>query len=304
MIVNDPQAFLDALATLACPPDLPATASAAFLVSPVDFSLAVESASDNLYMDLQRAPDPLRALAEHAELARRLSADVPVVSFPGDPDTPDGVFPNNAFATCKHRLIIGRMRHAVRQRETARADIRRWFNTVLEREIIDLSGADMTAELTGSLVIDRSRGIGYCGLSERCDVAGARAMHEAFGLRLTYCFELAAGEYHSNVILAVLAGRAALIAESGFADPADARAIATVYPGKVIWLDDPQKRAFAANAICLEPGRVWMSAGAEAALDATQRDALQRWGFSIGAVEIGELEKAGGSLRCCVAEIF
>jgi len=304
VIVSNPNAFLRAYATLSCPADLPATARAAFLVSPIEFSLATESASDNLYMDLQLKPDPLRALAEHAELARRLGQDVPVFSFPGDPDAPDGVFPNNAFATCKGRLIVGRMRHVVRQRETARTDIRAWFGDVLGREVIDLSGEDLTAELTGSLVIDRSRGIGYCGLSERCDMAGARAMHEAFGLRLTYCFELAAGEYHTNVILAILAGRVALVAESGFADPAAAHAIASVYQGMVIWLDDRQKQAFAANAISLAPDRVWMSTTAETALEHYQRQALEDWGFAIGAAEIGELEKAGGSLRCCVAEIF
>ncbi|MGB0135142.1 arginine deiminase-related protein [Dokdonella sp.] len=304
MIVCEPKAFLDALASHPCEMDLPATASAAFLVSPADFSLAAESASDNLYMDLERIPDPLRALAEHAEIARRLSEDIPVISFPGDPQAPDGVFPNNAFATCAGRLIIGHMRHAVRQRETARTDIRAWFGDVLGRRIIDLSGAELTAELTGSLVIDRARGIGYCGLSERCDMAGARAMHEAFDLRLTYCFELAAGEYHTNVVLAVLAGRAAVIAESGFADPAAARAIAEVYAADVVWLDDQQKQAFAANAISLAPNRVWMSARAESSLIGSQRRKLEAMGFAIGAVEMAELEKAGGSLRCCVGEIF
>lgn len=304
MIVTEARAFREALTELVCPPDLAATARAAFLVSPVDFRLASESASDNFYMDLQDTPDPLRALAEHGALARQLANDVPVISFPGDPGAPDGIFPNNAFATCRGRLIIGRMRHAVRRRETDRPDIRAWFADVLGYEIVDLSAAELTAELTGSLVIDRARAIGYCGLSERCDMAGARAMHEAFGLRLTYCFELARGEYHTNVVLAVLAGRAALVAASGFADPAAAMAIAGVYQDKVIRLDDRQKQAFAANAISLAPNRVWMSERAVAALDTSRRAALEAWGFSIGAVGIGEIEKAGGSLRCCVAEIF
>jgi hypothetical protein len=72
----------------------------------------------------------------------------------------------------------------------------------------------------------------------------------------------------------------------------------------VVWLDDQQRKAFAANAISLAPDRVWMSVAAESALTACQRQELGSWGFAIGAVEIGELEKAGGSLRCCVAEIF
>src|SRR5690606_38874762 len=95
MIVTEPEAFLRAVDTLALKPEFPAVANAAFLVSPNGFSLAAESASDNRYMDLASQPDPLRALAEHADLARRLSEDVPLITFPGDPEAMDGVFPNN-----------------------------------------------------------------------------------------------------------------------------------------------------------------------------------------------------------------
>jgi hypothetical protein len=304
MIVHDAQAFLDAVASLDPKPDMAAVASAAFLVSPLDFSLAAESASDNRYMDLQRVPDPLRALAEHAELARRLSEDVPVVTFPGDRQAADGVFPNNAFATAPGRLIIGHMRHAVRQRETLRPDIRRWLGEFAARETIDLSSRELVAELTGSLVIDRARGIGYCGLSERCDLVGAQAMHEAFNLRLTFCFKLSSIEYHTNVVLAILAGRAAIIARSGFHDPVDAEAIASLYPDCTVWINEAQKQAFAANAISLSPRRVWMSEQAAASLTPEQCQSLDQAGFSIGSVGLGEIEKAGGSLRCCVAEIF
>ena len=304
MIVTDPQAFLDAVKSLSVQPELPAVARAAFLVSPIDFSLASESASDNRYMDLARQPEPLRALAEHAELARRLSEDVPVVTFPGDPEAMDGVFPNNVFATVPGRLIIGRMRHPVRQREALRQDIRQWIGSMQGREIIDLSSRDLVAELTGALVIDHARGIGYFGLSERCDMAGARAMHEAFGLRLSFCFELAAGEYHTNVVLAILAGRAAIIAESGFRDRAAARAIATVYGEQAVLISDEQKQAFAGNAISLSTVRVWMSTRAASSLSPEQVQTLDCAGFAVSHVELGEIEKAGGSLRCCVAEIF
>lgn len=304
MIVTDPQAFLDAVKSLALKPELPPVASAAFLVSPIGFSLATESASDNHYMDLACQPDPLRALSEHAELARRLSEDVPVITFPGDPAAMDGVFPNNVFATVAGRLIIGRMRHPVRQREALRKDIRYWLGSMQGRQIIDLSTRDMVAELTGALVIDRSRGIGYCGLSERCSFAGARAMHEAFGLRLSFCFELAAGEYHTNVVLAILAGRAAIIAESGFRDVAAANAIATVYGEQTVLISDEQKQAFAGNAISLSPERVWMSTRAAHSLSPEQTRSLESAGFAIGHVELGEIEKAGGSLRCCVGEVF
>ncbi len=305
MITRSVTEFLQAHAALAPQPEAAATARAAFLVAPTGLTLAAESAQDNRYMDLSRTVDPLRALAQHAALAQALRADCPVLTFAGDPATPDAVFPNNVFATAAGRLIVGRMRHAVRQREAERSDIRGFFGELLGYDEIDLSGCrDLVAELTGSLVIDHRRGVGYCGLGERCDLAGAQAMHQAFGLRLTLCFELAAGEYHTNVVLALLAGRAAIIAADGFADPAVPLAIARACDERVIWLTPAQKQAFAGNAITLSDRRVWMSAAAAAALTDAQRAALAGYGFALDAVDLSEIEKAGGSLRCCVGEIF
>jgi hypothetical protein len=304
MIVTDPAEFLARYSAEHFPPRAAATARAAFLVAPASATLASESARDNRYMDLAQTIDPARALAQHAELARRLGADVPVISFAGDAASPDGMFPNNAFATASGRFIVGRMRHDVRRRETERADIRGFFRDTLGYRLVDLSHEAFIAELTGALVIDRARGIGYCGLSERCDLAGARAMHAAFGLRLTFCFELAAGEYHTNVVMALLAGRAAVLAPDGFRDPAAPHAIATALGERVIWLTREQKNAFSGNAITLAPSRVWLSTRGADALDADQKAALERAGFALADVELGEIEKAGGSLRCCVAEIF
>ena len=304
MIVTSATDFLAAYAPERFPPRAPATARAAFLVAPHGFSLAAESAADNRYMRMEQHADALRALGEHAELAAALRDCVPTFVFPGDPAAPDGVFPNNVFASVPGQLIVGAMRHAVRRREAARDDIRAFFVDLLHCEVVDLSTMSGVAELTGALVIDRARGIGYCGLSERCDMTGARAMHEAFGLKLTFCFELARGEYHTNVLLAVLASRALLVAPDGFADPAAADAIASVYAPRVLRLDARQKAEYAGNAIALSPQRVWLSARGAASLRAEQRAALAEWGFELRSVSLDEIEKAGGSLRCCVAEIF
>lgn len=305
MITTSPSEFLRAHAALTALPHAAATARAVFLVAPANFMLAAESARDNRYMDMGLDVDALQALAQHGALAQALRADVPVITFPGDPATPDAVFPNNVFASAPGRLIVGRMRHPVRQREAARSDIRDFFGNVLGCEEIDLSGRDdLVAELTGSLVIDRALGVGYCGLSERCDMAGAHAMYEAFGLRLMFCFDLAETEYHTNVVLTLLANRAAIIAADGFRDAAVPQAIACAYGDRTIWLTPAQRQAFAGNAITLSARRVWMSARAAASLGAEQIAALNGYGFVVGSVDLAEIEKAGGSLRCCVGEIF
>ena len=305
MLTTSPSEFLAAFAQLPPAAHARATAKAAFLVAPAANELAAESAQDNRYMRMEQSFDGARALAQHAALAQALRADIPVITFPGDPATPDAMFPNNVFATAPGRAIIGRMRHAVRQREATRADIRAFFRDALGYTEIDLSlRADCVAELTGSLIIDHAHNVGYCGLSERCDLAGARAMHEAFGLKLTFAFELAEGEYHTNVVMTSLAGRAAILAPDGFADAAVPHSIAQAYAGRAVMLTPAQKGDFAGNAITLSPDRVWMSARAAASLTPAQHAMLADWGFTVGSVALDEIEKAGGSLRCCVGEIF
>ena len=303
MLPRDCNAFLGLARGLA--PDFgPPVARAAFLVAPEGFALAAQSARDNRYMAEAAAFDASRALAEHRGLQRALSEVLPTVCFPGDPETPDAVFPNNVFATVAGCYIVGRMRHAVRQREAARADIRGFLGGLLDYAEIDLSGQAHPCELTGALVIDRARGLGFCGLSERCDEAGARLMHEAFGLRATLLFDLAAGEYHTNVLLAILAGRAALLCPAGFADPAVADAIGALYAPHAIRLSAPEHAAFAGNAIALPGDTIWMSQAAAAALDPGSRQGLADAGLVLRPVPLAAIEAAGGSLRCCVAEVF
>ena len=303
MITRDIAAFTAFAGSLAA--DFgPATARAAFLVSPDGFMRAEQSAQDNRYTADAGAFDTGAALREHHALHRALAQDVPVICFPGDEATPDAVFPNNVFATAPGRLVIGRMRHAVRQREAERHDIRGFFTGVMGYAEHDLSLQAHACELTGSLVIDRARGLGFCGLSERCDEQGARLMHEAFGLRATLMFDLAPGEYHANVLLAVLAGRAVLICPQGFADARVPQAIAGLYAPHAIVLAPAEQAAFAGNAIALGEDSVWMSQGAEASLSAESSRSLAAAGFRVRSVGLGAVEAAGGSLRCCVAEIY
>lgn len=282
----------------------PTCARAAFLVAPEGFSLAAQSASDNTYMDLDVHVDVGRALAQHRGLQRALSRRIPTICFAGDPATPDAVFPNNVFATAPGKLIIGHMRHPVRQAEAERPDIRGFFTGVLGYEEVDLRAHPGICELTGSVVIDRGRRVAYGGLSERCDQEGLDAFARALGLVEAFSYTLAKGEYHGNVVMSVLASRAVVLAPDGFADPAAAHAIAARYGAGAIVLNTEEKDAFAANCIALTPDAVFMSERAADTLLPQTRAAFERLGFAIEAVALDEIEKAGGSLRCCVAEIY
>jgi len=304
VIVNTPDKFIAALAENPFPAEFDPTPRGVFMVEPEGFYVGEETALDNHYMDLSRAADPDRAARQFrglVELIRSCGTDVLV--FPGSIRTPDDVFPNNVFGTVPGRLVIGNMRYPIRQLESERADIPAYF-TERGYEIVDLRTLDCVAELTGVLILDRTRRIGFCGLSERVDRAGAEAMHEAFGLRLTYCFDLVPEEYHTNVIFSVLDARACVLYPGACADPQSVSAIEAAFPGRTLLLDRNEKDHFVGNCISLNHTDIFMSQAAADALRPSSRATLESWGFTIHSTPLDELEKAGGSLRCMIAKIF
>ena len=304
MIARTPQEFLKQLESRDWPTDSPASARAVMMVEPTDFTVSSESAVDNHYMNLEDDVDAQLALKQSRDLASLLVAQgIEVVSFPGDPMTPDAIFPNNVFACTSDHLIIGHMLHPGRQAEAEREDIRSYFQANGYASI-DLSQQDCVAELTGVLNIDHARQIGFCGMTGRVDEAGLVAMHDAFDLNMIFSFELQAEEYHTNVIMMVLAGRACVIYPDAFVDQRVPEAIAAAFPGRTLLLSKAEKNAFAGNCIALTDSDLFMSQTGADALRSTSRDALESWGFTIHAARLDEIEKAGGSLRCMVAEIF
>lgn len=277
---------------------------AVFMVEPDSFHVNRESAADNQYMDLLHAPDPDRALRQSRALARALrKKGVQVEVFSGDPQATDGVFPNNVFATIPGHLIIGSMYHSGRRSEARRQDIRGFF---ADRDYVltDLSEQPCIAELTGPLILDRARRIGFCGMSGRVDQAGVLAMHKAFDLRLTFAFDLVEGEYHTNIVMMILAGRACVLCPGSFMDPEVPEAIAQAFSGRTLFLTVEEKNAFAGNCIALTEKDLFMSATGYRALRRSSLETLNSWGFELCTLELDEIEKAGGSLRCMVAEIF
>lgn len=305
MIVRHPDEFRTQIEAGWLNRDAAAVPKAVFLVEPTDFRLSEQAARDNVYMDLSVPVDPARALDQHRRLSERIAAcGIPMVRFPGHSSTPDDLFPNNVFATIPGRSIIGRMLHPERQREAERKDIRQFFTDLLGYQEVDLSRRDLVAELTGALVLDRARRVGFCGLSQRANPEGCEAMHEAFDLALSFQFDLKPSEYHTNVAMAILASRALVISPDAFLDPDVPRAIAEAYPGHVLEITPEEKKAFAGNCIALNFKDLFMSKTAYDALPGNKIRQLEDWSFVIHPVELDEIEKAGGSLRCCVAEIF
>jgi len=279
---------------------------AAFMVSPVGFSLNEQTAQDNEYMQMDAKVDEKLAVFQQMQLARTLTDfGIPVVTFPGSEDTPDAVFPNNAFATNHNRrYIVGSMKYPNRQLETQRRDIRKFFGGVLGYEEYEIENHRAIAELTGVLVPDRGRNVGFIGMTERVDEAGAVELDEGFQLDLTFQFDLAEGEYHTNVVMACLASVGVVMHKESFADPDVVQAIDDFYDGQVLYISDEEKMAFCGNCISITDRDVLFSQTAYDTLSVSSRKTLTNWGLDIHGVDVSELEKAGGSLRCMIGEIF
>ncbi len=276
------------------------------MIEPDKFQVSDQTALDNVYMDTDAIVDSERAVREHRGLARAISdCGVPVIRFPGRAATPDDVFPNNVFATVPGRLIVGSMLHSQRRMEAQRQDIRELFTGLMGYQCHDLSlQPELVAELTGAMIIDRGRGIGFCGMTQRVDEAGCQAMHEAFNLNLTYQFDLKPTEYHTNVVMTILADRVLIVCPDAFINSDVPAAIAAAYPGHVLELDQAEKTAFAGNCIAVTDHDIMLSATAIEALAVTKKKQLQDWGFTLHSVPFSELEKAGGSVRCAIGEVY
>jgi len=121
---------------------------------------------------------------------------------------------------------------------------------------------------------------------------------------MTYSFQLRPQEYHTNVVMMILASRACVIYPGGFANPVVPETIAGAFPDRTLVLTTEEQQAFAANCIALTDTDLFMSQTGVDALRDSSRKALKGWGFEIHSTSLDEIEKAGGSLRCMVAEIF
>ncbi|MFU8831886.1 MAG: arginine deiminase-related protein, partial [Wenzhouxiangella sp.] len=109
----------------------------------------------------------------------------------------------------------------------------------------------------------------------------------------------------TNVVMAVLASRALVICPDAFVDPKVPEAIAEAFPGHVLELTREEKEAFAGNCLALTFNDLFISATAWRALAPEKQRIIEHdWKFNVHSVELDEVEKAGGSLRCCIAEIF
>lgn len=296
MITGDPLQFLKAFRKIDELPYSPSvTMRKAMLVDPTGFRISSQSAEDNHYMDLDQNVDLDLAHEQHRNVVTTIEKlGVEVVCFSGQEGFEDGIYPNNVFATKPGKLIVGKMFHEVRCREATRPDIRSYFLKDLSYELEDLSSGSGVCELTGALIVDHARNIGYCGLTSRANEAGCEAMHAAFGLNLTFKFDLRPEEYHTNIVLSLFGGKGGVIYPGAFEDLNAPNSIVEAYAGRLIQITEKEKNLFVGNCLAITPQDILFSLTAIKVMSTTTRKSLESQGFRLHSVDVSELEKGGG----------
>ncbi|MEM9305056.1 MAG: arginine deiminase-related protein, partial [Pseudomonadota bacterium] len=107
----------------------------------------------------------------------------------------------------------------------------------------------------------------------------------------------------TNVVMSVLAGRALLLHPPAIADAEAAAAILDCFTDRHE-LDEDEVQAFAGNCLAVTDQDVLLSQRAADALRPASRAAIESWGFRLHPVDVSEIERAGGSVRCMLGEIY
>ncbi len=249
----------------------------------------------NPFMDPAVQPDPALALAQWStmvETLRGLGARVDVLEQ--REDAPDMVYAMNLGlalaeqgARSPGRVVLSHMRYPQRRMETASAQAwfadRGWRTSYVGRDGVGphLEAGDAFA-WRGELVVGYGPRTEELALKHLASDLGVRVR----GLRIDH-----PGMYHLDLAFCPLDERRALVCPDAL-DAASAAALLDLVPEPLVLTEAEALTTFAANSVVV--GRTVVMP----ACPDRVRARLEAWGFEVVVVEMGELHKGGGSVRC------
>lgn len=247
--------------------------------------------SINPWMDPGRPVDRTRAQAQWQWLVDTFIDQGHKVDFIDPvPGLPDMVFAANAATVVDGRVLVARFRHPQRQPETAA--YLAWFRS---HGYPDARVATMVNEGEGDNRVTRERILAGRGFRTEPEAHAEAYRHldrEVVGLEL-----VDPRFYHLDTALAVLDEEAGEIMYYPAAFSAASRALlARLYPD-AIRASDADAAVFGLNAV--SDGRNVLLPAAAPDLAAQLRER----GYHPVGLDLSELLKAGGGIKCCVLEI-
>ena len=257
-------------------------------VRPDHFRVAYEI---NPFMDLQDQPDPARARAQWAGLVTTLEGlGARVDVLPQRPDAPDMVYAMNlAFAATvggRPRAVLSHMRYPERRMEQQTAA--RWLADLgFTASWVGRDGVGGHLEAGDAFCFGDALVAGY---GPRSDEIGLKSLAVELGVQVRGLRLVHPAMYHLDLAFCPLDSRRAMVCPDAF-DGASARTALALVPEPLVLTVD-EALSFCANSVVV--GRTVVMP----ACPPRVRAQLEAWGFEVVLVDVTELHKGGGSVRC------
>jgi N-dimethylarginine dimethylaminohydrolase len=241
----------------------------------------------NPWMDLDAPVDTDRALAQWDDLAATIErAGAVVERIEQLPESPDMVYAMNYGLVDGDHVVITSFRHAERRAEAEAAEW--WFGEAGLRTT-RVADAGVGAFEAGDAFLFGDSLVVAAG--PRTDRAAHAVLARALGVRVAGVGVVHPALYHLDLSFCPLDSRRAIVAPDAF-DLAGRELVAALVPEPLV-IDEDEAFTFCANSVVVGDVVV-MPAGVPARV--ARR--LEAWGFSVETVDVSELHKGGGSVRC------
>jgi N-dimethylarginine dimethylaminohydrolase len=246
----------------------------------------------NPYMDVADQPDPQRTREQWQALVdalRAAGAEVEVLDQRAD--APDMVYAMNLglvvnrSADDRH-VVMSHMRHPERRMETGTAQ--RWFaGHGFSTSYVGRDGVGAHLEAGDAFAFGDALVVGY---GPRTEELGLKHLATDLDVRVRGLRIAHPGMYHLDLAFCPLDERHAMVCPAAFDDASAAAALALV-PEPLV-LTEAEALTFCANSVVV--GRTVLMP----ACPDRVRAQLEDWGFEVVLLDLGELHKGGGSVRC------
>jgi N-dimethylarginine dimethylaminohydrolase len=243
----------------------------------------------NPWMDPEKPTDPALAIAQWEDL-RNLYVELGhyVQTIEPAAGLPDMVFAANGALVVDDKVLISKFRHPERQAEADRWE--EWFRHYGYRDVVR---ASFTSEGEGDYVTMRE--VVLAGNGFRSDPRSQAEAEALFGRPVVSLRLTDPRYYHLDTALAALDDDQIVYYPDAF-DAESLRALRELYPDAVL-ADERDALDFGLNLV--SDGYNVILPEPATALAARLRD----HGFRTHHVDLSELLKSGGSVKCCTLEI-
>jgi N-dimethylarginine dimethylaminohydrolase len=241
----------------------------------------------NPWMDLDARVDLDLALAQWDTLAATIErAGAQVERIEGLPGSPDMVYAMNYGLVHGDAVALTSFRYAERAAEVDAAEW--WFGEAGMRTTRTADAGVGAFEAGDAFLFGDSLLVAD---GPRTDRATHDVLSAELGVRVAPVGIVHPALYHLDLSFCPLDERRAIIAPSAW-DPAGRAVVAGLVPEPLV-IDEAEAFTFCANSVVIDDVVV-MPAGVPVRV-ARQ---LESWGFSVETVDVSELHKGGGSVRC------